>query len=226
MIAYKFLRPGRVGPFSHFHWPEPGAWVRSGSEVDACARGIHACRIADLPWWLAEELWEVQLEGDVGVADRKLVATHGRLVARVEAWTPDRAREFAQTCAWRTRDLAIDALVRAGHQREATRLARCTTLDRLVAITSDLLPDAPGLQIILTIAREGALEADAGAAPTCAYIAAHAARRLDGPAGSEAERARQSDWLTDHLGLHHFGPRSRAPAPKSASTDRNNTTPM
>lgn len=201
MIAYKFLRPGRVGPFSQFQWPETGVWMRSGSDVAGCARGIHACRIPDLPWWLADELWEIELEGDVGVFDRKLVATHGRLLAPVHAWTPGCAREFALTCAWRTRDLAIDALVQAGHQREATRLARCTTLERLVATSSELAPDASGLQIILTIARDGALEAHAGAAPACAYIAAHAARRLDGPAGYEAERARQSDWLADGLGL-------------------------
>lgn len=206
MIAYKFLRPGRVGPFSQFRWPEIGAWVRSGSDVAGCARGIHACRVADLPWWLAEELWEIELEGDVGVFDRKLVATHGRLMAPVHAWTPGCAREFALTCAWRTRDLAIDALVQAGHHREATRLARCATLERLLATSSELVPDASGLQIILTIARDGALEAHAGAAPACAYIAAHAARRLDGPAGYEAERARQSDWLADRLGLSR-GPR-------------------
>lgn len=218
MIAYKFLRPGRVGPFSQFRWPETGVWVRSGSDVAGCARGIHACRIPDLPWWLADELWEIELEGDVGVFDRKLVATHGRLVTRVEAWTPDRAQHFARTCAWRTRDLAVDALVRTGHQRAATRLAQCTTLDGLVAITSELVPDAPGLQIVLTIARDGALDAHAGAAPACAYIAAHAARRLDGQAGHEAERARQADWLTDHLGLRTLGSHSHSPAPRSAPT--------
>ena len=61
MIAYKFLRAGRVGPFSAFQWPEPDVWVRAAPELAACRRGIHACRPSDLPWWLADELWEIEL---------------------------------------------------------------------------------------------------------------------------------------------------------------------
>ena len=46
MIAYKCLRAGAVGPFSGFHWPEPGPegpspWIES--EPSRCASGIHAC---------------------------------------------------------------------------------------------------------------------------------------------------------------------------------------
>src|SRR5437660_664030 len=62
MIAYKFLRAGRIGPFSRFAWPEPGVWVRA-SASDRCRRGIHACRMRDLPWWLGQELWEIELDG-------------------------------------------------------------------------------------------------------------------------------------------------------------------
>ena len=38
MIAYKFLKPGRVGRFSRFQWPEPGVWIRGAHDVAACTR--------------------------------------------------------------------------------------------------------------------------------------------------------------------------------------------
>ena len=48
---------------------------------------------------------------------------------------------------------------------------------------------------------DGAFRALTGAPPTSAYIAAHAAMRLDGAAGYAAERAWQSQWLVERLGL-------------------------
>ena len=33
MIAFKFLRSGRTGPFSAFQWPEPGVWVRAPRDL-------------------------------------------------------------------------------------------------------------------------------------------------------------------------------------------------
>jgi len=130
MIAYKFLRSGRIGPFSGYRWPEPGAWV-DASGTDPCRRGVHACRTADLPWWLADELWEIEL------------------------------------------------------------------VDSAPALALEI----PSARIILTIAGDGAYRAVTGAPPTSAYIAAHAALRLDGPAGYAAERVWQSQWLVQRLGL-------------------------
>jgi hypothetical protein len=101
LIAYKFLSAGRVGRFTGFRW-EPDAWVEADS-VDPCVAGIHACRAHDLPIWLDDELWEIELAGDVVVADRKLVARRGRLTHRIEQWTPALAHEFGRFCAERTR---------------------------------------------------------------------------------------------------------------------------
>jgi hypothetical protein len=56
MIAYEFLRSGRIGPFSGFSWPEPGIWVKADTGAELCRAGIHACRALDLPWWLVDEL--------------------------------------------------------------------------------------------------------------------------------------------------------------------------
>jgi len=102
LIAYKFLSAGRVGRFTGFRW-EADVWVEAAS-ADPCAAGIHACRVHDLPIWLDDELWEIELDGDVVVADRKLVATRGRLTHRIERWTPGLAIEFGRFCAKRTRE--------------------------------------------------------------------------------------------------------------------------
>jgi len=75
------------------------------------------------------------------------------------------------------------------------------TLDLLSVICDQLAEHLPDTRISLTIARDGAFRALSGAPPTSAYIAAHAARRLDGPGGYAAERSWQSRWLVQRLGL-------------------------
>ena len=121
MIAYKFLRAGRIGPFSAFQWPEPDVWVRAAPDLAACRHGIHACRPSDLPWWLADELWEIELDGHVQVDEHKIIAPAGRLRSRIEAWTSDCAQEYADACAWRAQGRAVEALTHAGHRRAARR---------------------------------------------------------------------------------------------------------
>jgi hypothetical protein len=201
MIAYKFLRSGRVGPFSDFLWPEPGVWVRAAENVTKCRSGIHACRTMDLPWWLADELWEVELDGRVEADEHKIVAPAGRLRTHVEGWTPASAQDYADACAWRSRDRAVQALARAGHSQEAELLAGCATLDDALAAARRLAHDIADTRISLTMAGDGAVRALTGAPPPTAYIAAHAAMRLDGPAGYAAEREWQARWLVERLGL-------------------------
>lgn len=201
MIAYKFLRSGRVGPFSGFQWPEPDVRVDTAPEVTVCRRGIHACRRSDLPWWLADELWEIELDGPVQVEEHKIIAAAGRLRSRIEAWTPACAQEYADACAWRAQGRAVAALAHAGYRRAARQLVACTTLDDALVAARRLADDIPETRISLTIAGDGAVRALTGAPPTSAYIAAHAAMRVDGPAGYAAERAWQSQWLVDRLGL-------------------------
>lgn len=113
MTAYKFLRAGRVGPFSGFQWPVD-AWVESDARVP-CYAGIHACRTGDLPFWLMDELWEIELGGDVADGARKLVADRGRLVRRIESWDAAAASEFASACLERVRTLASRQPAAEGH---------------------------------------------------------------------------------------------------------------
>lgn len=110
MIAFKFLRSGRTGPFSAFRWPEPGVWVEAPRRPATCRSGVHGCRIQDLPWWLAEELWEIELGGAIEIDAHKVVASRGRLRGQIEAWTPACAQRYAEACAWRARDRAVQAL--------------------------------------------------------------------------------------------------------------------
>ena len=62
MKAYKFLRAGRVGAFSGEAWPEDGI-IEVDGPLEECRNGVHACRADDLPYWLDDELWEVELDG-------------------------------------------------------------------------------------------------------------------------------------------------------------------
>ena len=175
MIAYKFLRAGRTGPFSGFEWPEPGVWVRPEGEPAACRRGIHACRAKDLPWWVGEELWEIELAGELQADEHKLVARAGCLRSRIDGWTPACAREFGEACAWRARDRAVQALTRARHREAAAQLSSCGNLDGALGTARRLAQELPDSRISLTIAGDGAFRALTEAAPTSAYIAAHAA---------------------------------------------------
>ena len=82
--AYKFMRPGGVSPFTGVRW-ERDTWVKGGPHKPvACSWGIHACRPEHLPYWLNEELWDVELDGDIAATDYKLVAERGRLVGQLE----------------------------------------------------------------------------------------------------------------------------------------------
>jgi hypothetical protein len=104
MRAYKFLRAGGIGPFSYFTWPV-GEWVE-GDGMSLCTRGVHACRVRDLPYWIGAELWEGELGGDVREERHKVVAERGRLLRRIDAWNAAAGARFAEACLDRTRDRA------------------------------------------------------------------------------------------------------------------------
>ncbi len=99
MRALKFLRPGRVAPFSKVTWPEPGEWLDADGRPDLCRAGVHALLPDALAPWIAEELWRVELDGAEALAPGILVASRGRLVSPVEEWNDETAREFARACA-------------------------------------------------------------------------------------------------------------------------------
>jgi hypothetical protein len=101
VLAYKFLALGAYGLLSGFRWPRD-RWVTVKGSLVPSLRGIHACRVRDLPYWLDQELWTVELGGWVVEGEQALVASRGRLVERVEAWNAESAREFTEACAERS----------------------------------------------------------------------------------------------------------------------------
>jgi hypothetical protein len=94
-VAYKFLRPGRIGPFTHAAWPAPGDWLDADAPAELCRSGIHALLPAALPRWMTEELWRVELEGAQDRGDGIVLAARGRLLSRVAGWRDDLAGAYA-----------------------------------------------------------------------------------------------------------------------------------
>jgi hypothetical protein len=106
--AYKFLRTDGTGVFTRFEWPlpdhAPGAWVQT--EPDPCHSGIHACRLADLPYWAGRVLYEIELDGEILEHKTKLVASRGRLLRRIEAWDDGFRADYTRHCADRAHELS------------------------------------------------------------------------------------------------------------------------
>lgn len=216
MRAYKFLRAGAVAPFSGHPWPVPadgpGEWVHAAGPVVQCGDGVHACRVRDLPYWLDQELWEVELGGEVSIARHQLVASRGRLVARVGAWSVDTAWELAADCTRRATELAVRTARDAGLAAETLASAVApidVEREGLAVYDAALAADeqlaARVAYAAVTAARHqlwGSGKDDAVAyAAFALYSAAASAEWLDPRAGHDAERARQAAWLAERLSL-------------------------
>jgi hypothetical protein len=123
MKAFKFLRTGAVGRFSGFEWPLPdngaGEWVEA--EPTPCMSGVHACRPEQLPYWLDDELWQVELDGRVLEAGHKLVAQRGRLARRVDEWDERVIDEFAHACLDHLTERAAGDDVATKYEADARR---------------------------------------------------------------------------------------------------------
>ena len=121
MQALKFLRPGRVAPFTGVTWPGPGAWLESAAPPELCRTGVHALVPEVLAKWITEELWRVELDGAESPVRGVIVARRGRLLSRVEAWNEETAREFTRACAAHVRERA--AGLGAAYAADATTAA-------------------------------------------------------------------------------------------------------
>ena len=136
MKAYKFLADGGTGRFSDFRWPLPvdgafGDWVDAGEILEDCRSGVHACKPRQLLDWIDDELWDIELDGEIIERDVMIVAQRGRLLSRVAAWNDSTAQEFADACAWRARGFAFRALRRLGLTEEAERLVATAELEEM-----------------------------------------------------------------------------------------------
>jgi hypothetical protein len=108
MIAYKFLGPDGTSAFTGFRWNllngEPGPWVET--RPDPCRSGVHACRLADMPFWVGPTLYQIELAGEIVEGRSKLVASRGRLLRRIEAWDESVRDVYTRMCADCAHELA------------------------------------------------------------------------------------------------------------------------
>jgi hypothetical protein len=168
--------------------------------------------VDNLVWFLDAELWEVELEGAVVESGHGLHAGRGRLVCRVEAWTPALACELADWSAHQVRDVAIAELRREDREGEAANLEAVgdpgdleAAADAIAARDSSRADVLAGHAAdVVRYAREAADPAHG--AGVAAYIAAHVEAGADknAPGYDEAfvrARARQAAWLRAALGL-------------------------
>jgi hypothetical protein len=210
---YKFLKRGSIAPFSRLLW-RPGEWIEAEGELDACRNGVHVCRQQDLPYWLSDELWEIDVDGDSLEHEQKLVVRRARLSARVDDWPSPIGGAFAKNCAWRIRDLVVNELQTAG-EPEAEALRNCRSVRALGGLAEKAArrrrPGRPALVAeFLGYAQDAAefvRRSDATAARYVSYVAAHAASRASsgerlrpGTTRFAQERERQAGVLQE-LGL-------------------------
>ena len=195
MIGFKFLAAGARAPFTRFRWPSPGSWV--SAPEDRAEVWIHACRRRDLPYWLDDELWRVELEEpcerpatrsrlDVPGSSRasgpgtggSCGTTRGRARCAPGSW---RCRTSpARSARPRRRDGSGDHRGRRGGAGPTSRAA-------------EYVADAANNALHV--------------AATTSYIAAMLASSLGGGlAAFEAERAWQARWIGERLALEPAGP--------------------
>ncbi len=216
MRAYKFLDRAGATVITCWSWPrpdgdDPGPWVEA-ERVRPCREGIHACRADDLAYWISDQLWEIELDGEIVQSHHKVVGRRGRLVRRIAEWTPDTASELAAWGAWRSRDHAEQLLRDREQERWAEHLGSAATLRALAvagaAAAHALDEDDPGGMAAgyagdaarITLAH-GFAEASFVAACAAGHVAAldGDTRRFD--VAFAEERHAQSAWLTTRLGL-------------------------
>jgi hypothetical protein len=197
MIAYKFLSCGRIAPFTGFQWPAAGSWVEQDRWVEGA--GVHACRLCDLPYWVGEELWRIELDGSTLERESQIEAARGRLVEPVAGWSLSR---FAFACAFRTRDLALQALrgCDAADVEKALRAASDVAELLHAARNARALSGEPG-EMVAYVA-DAAVRALEGNAGSSSHTAAVAAVALHGHRAAFTEERRwQSRWLAAELAL-------------------------
>jgi hypothetical protein len=112
--TFKFLSVGARGPVSGFAWPIPASdgsasWVEAAGALSPCVRGAHVCRASDLPYWLHDELWETEVDGEQLEGIDCLVVRRARLLRRIEGWQRDGARSFVEACAQHAAQLLAQA---------------------------------------------------------------------------------------------------------------------
>jgi hypothetical protein len=214
---YKFLGAGRIAPFSGHTWSDD--WLETRNVV-ACERGVHACRITDLPFWLHDELWRVELAGPVTPVGQQVVAPRARLVGQVSGWNTESTDAFVLMCLFRT---AAHAAAECAGLDDGSLMAAAEQLSASGTFVSAPTATVSALRELAVRRQEAAVLTDhRSAARVCGYladaidmarvypvsamgyVAARAAqsRRPDATGDRYAEERRwQAAWLAERLNL-------------------------
>lgn len=205
MRALKFLAHGAIGPYSKFRWPRPtskdaGAWVIAASSISLCAHGIHACHVDDLSYlssWLADELWIIELAGEIKKDHRKIVAERGRLVQQIEAWNRAVFAEFAQSAIFRARDRIIKLVRGSTNDEIAQMLVETQDVSDIGKALAGRGTGTEAAELALGYLSDAVNFWEKEPA-VAAFCAAHTTLSED---GFWAERAYQSTWIAQRLDL-------------------------
>ena len=178
---------GGTGKWFLPHDKRPGRWMPAvNGKLIACLNGYHLCRASDLVYWLGPVIWEAEHDGDVLVAEDKLVVRRTRLLRRVSTWTEHSARLFAADCAEHVLSFFEEKYPNDTRPRQAIEAARLFAADNITAAAMIAAREAAW------VAMEAAREV-AGAAGEAAWVAALAARNAAWAAGESArESARKA----------------------------------
>ena len=178
MLAYKCLGDGGRSTVSGFRWPlpergRPGTWVEVERDLVLCRNGVHACTVRQLPHWLGKELWVVELGGQVVDVDGIFVSSRARLVRAIAAWSADARTDFARTCVTRVQEAAPHGQY-TGELEDMNGFAQSA--------------DAVAAGYVAAVVRGKA-------------AAGGLSDGVEFDRGYLDERAAQSQWLAEHLGL-------------------------
>jgi hypothetical protein len=213
VLAYAFLAKGAVEPLSGFDWPTPeegdqGSWLDESTAPREALRGYP---VGDLPYWLDEELWRIDLDGAVAERVHVFLAKRARLRSRVERWSEPLAWELVGACARRVARAAAVALREEGRAEAAARLEGARDLGEVErAGLAAAEHGSPAGRLAGYVADVCFYARDAGVAAHAAGVAAKmSAHALAGDARDAQryderltqERAWQAAWLVDRLGL-------------------------
>jgi hypothetical protein len=147
--------------------------LASTGPLELCVNGVHACSVAQLPQWLGDQIWMIELGGEVVDAGPALVASRGRLLGPLDAWDRTARGAFSLACA-----------------RRAARFAECAVTGGEVLELIDQLAAAGDAGEVGYWTAVLAGESVSGRRDGADYDAEFA-----------RERATQADWLQSELGL-------------------------
>ena len=194
-VAYKFLARGAVGPVSRARWPLPegsqaGAWLGTEEPVALCRSGVHACLKEHLAFWLHEELWRVELGGDLSTGLDCVLSPRGRLVEKVGAWSEEGG---AQRFAVAVRDHASSLI---DERPEEERAALRGYVEDASWHVNNGRPESPALAALCSSMAVAKLSVMAKKTNVEAHTEADALEHA-----YRLERAWQSAWIVDQMGL-------------------------